>query len=67
MKQLTSGNGILALRKEMDRLFDRVWDRDWMDVAQLAEGGEAQGIRAIFALLAERYGKPRGTTRTKSR
>jgi HSP20 family protein len=38
MKQLTSGNGILALRKEMDRLFDRVWDRDWMDVAQLAEG-----------------------------
>ncbi len=38
MKQLASGNGILALRKEMDRLFDRLWDRDWMDVAQLAEG-----------------------------
>ncbi len=31
------------------------------------EGGEAQGIRAIFALLAERYGQPRGSTRTKSR
>lgn len=38
MKQITSGNGILALRKEMDRLFDRLWDRDWTDVAQLAEG-----------------------------
>jgi HSP20 family protein len=38
MKQLTSGTGILALRKEMDRLFDRLWDRDWTDVAQLAEG-----------------------------
>jgi len=38
MKALTPGNGLLTLRKEMDRLFDRLWDRDWLELPQLSEG-----------------------------
>jgi len=37
MKPLVPGTGVLALRKEMDRFFDRVWDRDWFDPSQLIE------------------------------
>ncbi|MFM7232869.1 MAG: Hsp20/alpha crystallin family protein [bacterium] len=37
MKTIGSGNGILALRKEMDRIFDRIWDRDWTDLTQLGD------------------------------
>jgi len=29
---------MLALRKEMDRLFDRIWDRDWFETGQMVEG-----------------------------
>jgi HSP20 family protein len=38
MKALTPGNGLMTLRTEMDRLFDRLWDRDWFQLPQLAEG-----------------------------
>ena len=38
MKALTPGNGLMTLRKEMDRLFDRLWDRDWLELPQLSEG-----------------------------
>jgi len=38
MKALTPGNGMLTLRKEMDRLFDRIWDRDWFELPQFTEG-----------------------------
>jgi HSP20 family protein len=38
MKPLAPGNGMLALRKEMDRLFDRIWDRDWFETGQMVEG-----------------------------
>jgi HSP20 family protein len=38
MKALTPGNGLLTLRKEMDRVFDRLWDRDWFELPQLSEG-----------------------------
>lgn len=38
MKPLVPGTSMLALRKEMDRLFDRIWDRDWFDTAQMVEG-----------------------------
>lgn len=38
MKALTPGNGLITLRKEMDRLFDRIWDRDWLELPQLSEG-----------------------------
>ena len=38
MKALTPGNGLMTLRKEMDRLFDRLWDRDWLELPQLGEG-----------------------------
>jgi HSP20 family protein len=38
MKPLIPGNGMLALRKEMDRWFDRVWDRDWFDTPHMLEG-----------------------------
>jgi len=38
MKPLVPGTGMLTLRKEMDRFFDRVWDRDWFDPAQMIEG-----------------------------
>lgn len=38
MKALTPGNGLMTLRKEMDRLFDRLWDRDWLELPQLTEG-----------------------------
>ena len=37
MKQIGSANGILTLRKEMDRLFDRIWDRDWTELPLLAD------------------------------
>ena len=35
MKALTPGNGLMTLRKEMDRVFDRLWDRDWFELPQL--------------------------------
>lgn len=38
MKPIVPGNGMITLRKEMDRLFDRLWERDPFDAAQLAEG-----------------------------
>src|SRR5262252_7561594 len=38
MKALTPGNGLMTLRKEMDRVFDRLWDRDWFELPQLTEG-----------------------------
>jgi len=38
MKPLAPPNGMLALRKEMDRLFDRIWDRDWFETGQMVEG-----------------------------
>ena len=38
MKALTPGNGLLTLRKEMDRLFDRIWDRDFFELPQLSDG-----------------------------
>lgn len=38
MKPLVPGTGMLTLRKEMDRFFDRVWDRDWFDPVQMIEG-----------------------------
>ena len=38
MKALTPGNGLMTLRNEMDRVFDRLWDRDWFQLPQFAEG-----------------------------
>lgn len=38
MKPLAPGNGMMTLRKDMDRLFDRIWDRDWFEAAHLTEG-----------------------------
>lgn len=38
MKPIVPGTGMLTLRKEMDRLFDRIWDRDWFDAGQMIEG-----------------------------
>jgi len=38
MKPLAPGNGMTMLRKEMDRLFDRVWERDPFDAQPLSEG-----------------------------
>ena len=38
MKTLAPGNGLMTLRKEMDRIFDRMWDRDWFEIPQMFEG-----------------------------
>lgn len=38
MKPITPGSGMMTLRKEMDRLFDRLWEREPFGVPQLSEG-----------------------------
>jgi HSP20 family protein len=49
MKTLNPGTGLMSFRKEMDRLFDRFWDRDielptngeWMPPLDLTETRDA--------------------------
>ena len=38
MKAFAPVNGMQTLRKEMDRWFDRLWERDPFEATQLAEG-----------------------------
>ena len=49
MKQIGTANGILALRKEMDRMFDRIWDRDWTELPILSDSylPALDGLRAL--------------------
>lgn len=38
MKPVTPAGGMMTLRKEMDRLFDRLWEREPFGIQQLSEG-----------------------------
>jgi HSP20 family protein len=37
MKALTPAQGLMSFRKEMDRLFERLWEGDWTSFPQIGE------------------------------